>query len=159
MGLAGWVITAALALAVGCSVAAPAAAAHPSSSAARRAALDAEMGNDIAHNDRYDRYMSAQFTACLNKSQGVTSEMRACAYNEHGRLDRLLNQAYRQKMASLSPARSAALRASERTWLQRRREYCEGYFTRGGGTAELLAYDCCYLNTTIHRTLFVGRFK
>ena len=159
MDFVGLAAAAVLTLAVGGSVASSPRPAHPSSSPARRAALDVEMGNDLAHDERYDRYISAQFTACIVKSQGVTSEMRACAYDEHGRLDRLLNQAYRQKISSLPPSRKAALRTSERTWLQRREDYCLSFVTRGGGTAELLAYDSCFLNTTIHRTLFIGRFK
>lgn len=135
------------------------AASHHSPAAARRAALDAEMGNDLAHNELYDRYASAQYKDCLDKSEGVTVAMRDCSNAEYERLDRLLNEAYRQKMAGLPPARQTALRDLERTWLQRRRAYCEGYFTPGGGTEELLSFDSCYLNTTIHRTLFIRRFK
>lgn len=149
----------ALALMLGLSAASYGAASQRPSSAARRAALDAEMGNDMAHNLRYGRLSAPQFELCISKSEGVTSYMRDCAALERERLDRLLNHAYRQKMATLPPRRRAALQLSERSWLKRRKAYCDSFVTPNGGTAQLLAWDGCQLNTTIHRTLLIRRFR
>lgn len=157
MGLAFRFGPAALALLVSLSLASPGSAA--SSAAARRAALDGEMGNDLAHNELYGRRPAPQYELCAKRADGVTSEMRDCDGLEEERLDHLLNEAYRQKMAKLTAPRRAALRASERTWVKRRKTYCDSYVTRDGGTAQLLFMDSCYMNTTIHRTLFIQRFK
>jgi uncharacterized protein YecT (DUF1311 family) len=103
--------------------------------------------------------MSASFSRCIDRSNGVTVEMRNCAADELDRLDRILNDAYRQRMSKLSPPRRVALQFAERTWVKRRRAYCESFVTPNGGTAQLLDMDNCFLNTTVHRTLFIRRFR
>jgi uncharacterized protein YecT (DUF1311 family) len=117
------------------------------------------MGNDLAHIELYDKFVSPQYRACLDKTDGATFPMRECMKADYERVERLLNAAYRQKLASLPPARRAALRASERAWQRRREPYCARYLSRGGGTAELLSFDTCMFDTTIHRTHFIRRFR
>jgi uncharacterized protein YecT (DUF1311 family) len=159
MGCASRFTAPALALVVGFSLSSSGLASERSAASARRAALEVEMGNDLAHSERYARSSSAEFDKCIDRSQGVTSEMRDCSNVEEMRQDHLLNEAYRLKMARLSSPRRAALQASERTWVKRRKAFCDSYVTRDGGTAQLLFMDSCYMNTTIHRTLFIQRFK
>lgn len=87
--------------------------------------------------------LSAIFQTCLDKSGGVTFEMRECISAEHTRQDQQLNRNYQALMAELTPERKKQLQTAQRLWLQYRDANCHFYADPDGGTmADIAAADC-----------------
>lgn len=90
---------------------------------------------------------SPALDACISRSGGVTSDMRACLASEYGRLDANLNKTYKKIMGQL---RTNDLRTrlvhSQRVWIWRRDDQCrskvEASGMRGGTGADLIYDDC-----------------
>ena len=90
---------------------------------------------------------SPALDACISRSGGVTSDMRACLASEYGRLDTNLNKTYKKIMQQL---RTKDLRTrlvnSQRVWIWRRDDRCrskvEASGMRGGTAADLIYDDC-----------------
>jgi uncharacterized protein YecT (DUF1311 family) len=118
----------------------------------------AELGVDQAHMQAQDRYLSPAFKACAAATEGQTAAIRDCSAAEYERQDRLLNEAYRERMAALPAPRQAELRRAERDWLKRRERYCNSV-SNTGGTIDLIETDDCFLSSTIQRVLFVRSFR
>ena len=58
--------------------------------------------------------LTKQFSICMDKSGGVTSDMLDCIGAETKRQDARLNKAYKDVMASLTPARKKQLQEAQR---------------------------------------------
>jgi uncharacterized protein YecT (DUF1311 family) len=108
-----------------------------------------------------DAFQSGAFKRCMDRSGGVTSNMRDCSEVEGKRIDALLNQEYRGAMARLMPAKRIVLRNQQRQWLKTRDQEClRKAKPDEGGTIWLLIMDDCGLSEDIRRTLWlrtVGR--
>jgi uncharacterized protein YecT (DUF1311 family) len=98
-----------------------------------------------------DREFSKDFEACLDKAGGVTPAMIDCISAELKRQDALLNQNYRQLMASLSAGRKKALQEAQRAWIKFRDTNCDFYYDPGGGSAARIDANECLLNATADR--------
>ena len=94
---------------------------------------------------------SPEFDKCVDKSGGVTIAMRNCASAEEDRQDRDLNAFYKQAMARRDAAGRDELRTQERAWLKLRVQKCHKVLMETEGTAGLLAYDDCWLETNDKR--------
>lgn len=95
--------------------------------------------------------LSATFQTCLDKSGGVTFEMRECISAEYERQDLLLNRNYKALMADLTPERKKQLQTAQRLWIQYRDANCQFYADPDGGTAAGVAAADCVLQMTANR--------
>ena len=95
--------------------------------------------------------LSATFQTCLDKSGGVTFEMRECISAEYERQDQLLNRNYQALMADLTPERKKQLQTAQRLWLQYRDANCHFYADPDGGTLAGIAAADCVLQMTAGR--------
>ena len=95
--------------------------------------------------------LSATFQTCLDKSGGVTFEMRECISAEYARQDQLLNRHYKALMADLTPERKKQLQSAQRLWIQYRDANCQFYADPDGGTMAAIAAADCGLQMTADR--------
>lgn len=94
---------------------------------------------------------SPAYDKCMDKSGGVTIDMRNCADAEKVRQDRDLNAFYKQAMARRDAAGREQLRDQERAWLKRRRDEGDKILKEEEGTAALIDYDGNWLEITDKR--------
>ncbi len=104
---------------------------------------------------------SPALDACISRSGGVTSDMRACLASEYGRLDINLNKTYKKIMQQL---RTKDLRTrlvhSQRVWLWRRDDQCRSKVEASGmsgGTAADLIYDDCRNKLVRDRIIWLNK--
>jgi uncharacterized protein YecT (DUF1311 family) len=96
--------------------------------------------------------LSEAYSACMEKSEGVTSEMRDCTEQEARRLEARLTEAYRKALASIPASRRGLLREAQRAWIRYRDTTCSMMTQLGDrGTSALLADDSCHLLATAER--------
>ena len=89
--------------------------------------------------------------ACMDRSGGVTSEMRDCSSAEYERQDQALNAVYRDLMAQLPADLKTELRDAQRAWIGFREAECNYRSLAQGGTLGLLIRDSCWLDFTTER--------
>lgn len=94
---------------------------------------------------------SKAFSACIDKSGGVTSEMLECADIELKAQDQRLNTAYRELSSNLNAKRRGELQDVQRLWIRFRDANCAFYVDPEGGTAATLAGSSCVLQMTASR--------
>ncbi len=103
--------------------------------------------------------LSQQFSSCMDRSGGVTVEMLDCIGAETKRQDILLNQAYRDVMASLTPERKKQLQEAQRAWIRYRDANCDFYADPDGGTMATVSSNDCFMSTTASRAKELENFK
>ena len=94
---------------------------------------------------------SRQFSACMDTSGGVTSNMVDCYNEELTRQDARLNEAYKMTMSAFSAESKTRLRDAQRLWIKFRDADCEIYYTLSGGTMDMLNGADCVLSMTKKR--------
>ncbi|HEY1605893.1 MAG TPA: lysozyme inhibitor LprI family protein [Allosphingosinicella sp.] len=106
-----------------------------------------------------DRTLSAEYHRCAGPNDGM-SVAEQCIEPELDRQEGRLNEAYRLIMSRLPPARQAALRASDRTWIKARHAECDLiYRAMEGGTGDGLALDTCLAVRAIERTAWIEHYR
>ena len=98
-----------------------------------------------------DSELSQTYSACMDKSKGVTSEMLDCISAEFTRQDDRLNENYKRLMSKLSGKRKEGLLEAQRAWIKFRDTNCNFYYDPDGGSAAHLAGSDCKLNATADR--------
>jgi uncharacterized protein YecT (DUF1311 family) len=98
-----------------------------------------------------DSELSQTYSACMDKSKGVTSEMLDCISAEFTRQDDRLNENYKRLMSKLSGKRKEGLLEAQRAWIKFRDTNCNFYYDPDGGSAAHLAGSDCMLNATADR--------
>ena len=98
-----------------------------------------------------DKDMSKEYSTCIDKSNGVTSEMLDCISAEHERQDARLNENYKRLISKLSPKRKEQLLEAQRAWVKFRDANCRFYYDPEGGPAAHLAGTDCMLQATADR--------
>jgi uncharacterized protein YecT (DUF1311 family) len=88
------------------------------------------------------------FSACMEKSGGVTNSMVDCIGEETKSQDVRLNKAYKDVMASVSSERKKQLQNAQRLWLKYRKANCDFYYDPEGGTIARVNANNCFLSTT-----------
>ena len=78
--------------------------------------------------------LTKQYSVCMDKSDGVTSNMIDCIVAETNRQDVRLNKVYKAFMAELSAERKKQLQTAQRAWITYRDANCNFYFDPDGGT-------------------------
>ncbi|MDR3578871.1 MAG: lysozyme inhibitor LprI family protein [Oryzomonas sp.] len=61
--------------------------------------------------------IDAAYSACLDKSEGVTATMNDCSGDAIGKMDNRLNQLYKTLMGKLAKPKQELLKNSQRKWL------------------------------------------
>jgi uncharacterized protein YecT (DUF1311 family) len=92
-----------------------------------KARLSTAIGQRAASNAAADNEMSQEYLTCIDKSNGVTSEMLDCISAELMRQDARLNENYKRLMSKLSAKRKEGLREAQRAWVKFRDANC-GFF-------------------------------
>ena len=98
-----------------------------------------------------DSELPQTYSACMDKSKGVTSEMLDCISAEFTRQDARLNENYKRLMSKLSATRKEGLLEAQRAWIKFRDTNCNFYYDPDGGSAAHLAGSDCMLNATADR--------
>ena len=98
-----------------------------------------------------DSELSQTYSACMDKSKGVTGEMLDCISAEFTRQDDRLNENYKRLMSKLSGTRKEGLLEAQRAWIKFRDTNCNFHYDPDGGSAAHLAGSDCMLNATADR--------
>lgn len=96
------------------------------------------------------KYTTA-YTACVDKSGGVTVEMLNCGGAELDVQDKRLNESYRALMAALPGKDKPALKTSQRDWLKSRKSTCDFHSKVADGSMTSLIVQSCYLDAVARR--------
>ncbi|MDD2609274.1 MAG: lysozyme inhibitor LprI family protein [Giesbergeria sp.] len=106
-----------------------------------------------------DSNLSKKFSACMDKSGGVTIEMMDCTDAELKRQDARLNKAYKTLMASdQTPERKKQLQATQRVWIKFRDLNCDFYHDPDGGTSAAVNASDCTMRMTAERAKELENF-
>lgn len=103
--------------------------------------------------------LTKQFSACMDKSDGVTVDMINCIGAETKRQDARLNKAYKEVMAQLSPPRKKLLQDVQRSWIKYRDANCNFYADPDGGTKATVSANDCLMSATAVRAKELEGFK
>ena len=107
----------------------------------------------------HDVKQSPQHAACMGKSGGVTVEMLDCIGAETKVQDTRLNQAYKELMATLAPARKKQLQEAQRAWIKFRDANCGFYADPDGGTMATVSASDCFMSMTTDRAKELQNLK
>lgn len=93
---------------------------------------------------------TAQYSACMDKSDGTTFSIMDCISEELAIQDTRLNTAYKKLRAELSDERKTQLRDVQRIWIRYRDANCDFYYDPNGGSlAKISAYHCTLEETAL----------
>lgn len=95
--------------------------------------------------------LTKQYSVCMDKSDGVTSNMIDCIVDETNRQDVRLNKVYKAFMAELSAERRKQLQTAQRAWITYRDANCNFYFDPDGGTIARVNSNSCFMSETATR--------
>jgi uncharacterized protein YecT (DUF1311 family) len=95
--------------------------------------------------------LTKQFSNCMDKSNGVTSNMIDCFVAESKRQDIRLNKAYKELMNQLSSQRKKQLEIAQDAWITYRDENCDFYYDPEGGTIARVSANDCFVSATAVR--------
>lgn len=96
--------------------------------------------------------LSKKYDACMDKSDGVTTNMIDCIGAEFDRQDVRLNKAYKTLMAAdQPPERKKQLQATQRAWIKFRDLNCDFYHDPYGGTIARVNANSCMMRMTADR--------
>ncbi|MDD2865416.1 MAG: lysozyme inhibitor LprI family protein [Methylococcales bacterium] len=98
-----------------------------------------------------DKDLRKQYTDCLDKSNGVTSEMLDCIGIETKYQDERLNKAYKALIPLLSEARKKELQEAQRLWIKYRDANSRFYADPDGGTIATITSNDTFLTMTAER--------
>jgi uncharacterized protein YecT (DUF1311 family) len=106
-----------------------------------------------------DKLLSAAYSDCMDKSEGITVNIRDCQGTEYQAQDARLNSAYRAVMAGLPPDRQAALRDEERSWVKTKKQTCDhAGDDDAGGTLQDVSISDCYMRETAKRANYIQAY-
>lgn len=95
--------------------------------------------------------LSKQFSACMDKSGGVTMDMIECIGVETQRQDARLNKAYKALMGGLKAERKKELQEAQRAWIKFRDTNCGFYYDPDGGSLARVQANNCMMTMTANR--------
>ena len=95
--------------------------------------------------------LTKQFSVCMDKSNGVTSNMIDCLEAESKRQSGRLNRAYKELMDQLPEQRKKQLQLAQDAWVTYRDENCEFYYDPEGGTIAAVNANDCFMSATAVR--------
>jgi len=95
--------------------------------------------------------LTKQFSGCMDKSNGVTSNMIDCLVAESNRQGARVNKAYKELMDQVSPQRKKQLEIAQGAWITYRDENCDFYYDPEGGTIATVNANDCFMSATAAR--------
>jgi uncharacterized protein YecT (DUF1311 family) len=95
--------------------------------------------------------LTKQFSNCMDKSNGVTSNMIDCLNAESKRQDARLNKAYKELMDQIPAQRQKHLQIAHGAWVTYRDKNCEFYYDPEGGTIATVNANDCFMSATAAR--------
>lgn len=95
--------------------------------------------------------LTKQFSVCMDKSNGVTSNMIDCLVAESNRQGARVNKAYKELMNQVSPQRKKQLEIAQGAWITYRDENCKFYYDPEGGTIATVNANDCFMSATAAR--------
>ncbi|MDL2226795.1 lysozyme inhibitor LprI family protein [Deltaproteobacteria bacterium OttesenSCG-928-M10] len=99
--------------------------------------------------------LSDEFSICVDRANGVTSENLGCISEENVKHDARLNQAYNGLMSVLSERRKKELREAQRAWIKYRETTTDYLRNPDGGTLDLVIATNWFLHCTVERADFL----
>ena len=96
-----------------------------------------------------------QFGSCMDRADGITSEMLTCIGQAQDRADARLASTLGKTKSSISPARRVSLNEAQEKWLAYRQLHCDFLADPEGGTAASLISANCWLSLTEERVAFL----
>ncbi|MDD5227235.1 MAG: lysozyme inhibitor LprI family protein [Methylococcales bacterium] len=106
-----------------------------------------------------DDDLTKQFSSCLDKANGVTSEMLDCIGTETKYQDERLNKAYKELLPLLSAERKKELQETQRLWIKYRDANSHFYADPDGGTMATITSNDTFLTTTASRAKELEELK
>ena len=107
----------------------------------------------IQNASAQDSLLSAEYAQCMEKSGGVTVEMKDCLTAEDERIEALLNATYKKTMQAMDEKQKTLLRDSQRAWLKYREGSCDTMMSVLGGTSAGLITTGWRLEMTARRVV------
>ena len=95
--------------------------------------------------------LTKQFSNCMDKSNGVTSNMIDCMEAESKRQSGRMNRAYKELTDQVSAQRKKQLQLAQDAWVAYRDENCEFYYDPDGGTIAAVNANDCFMSATAAR--------
>jgi len=95
--------------------------------------------------------ISAEHAKCVEKSEGVTSDMLECDSVEFKKQDKRLNDNYKVAMRTAPTEGKVALKDAQRKWIEYRDTTCNLFGKMNGGTLATLIDSSCLLRETAKR--------
>ena len=95
--------------------------------------------------------LTKQFSNCMDKSNGVTSNMIDCMEAESKRQSGRMNRAYKELTDQVSAQRKKQLQLAQDAWVAYRDENCEFYYDPDGGTIAAVNANDCVMSATATR--------
>ncbi|MBV6273383.1 DUF1311 domain-containing protein [Alcaligenaceae bacterium CGII-47] len=95
--------------------------------------------------------LNKQYSACMDRSGGVTEDMIDCMTAEHQRQDGRLNKAYKALMDDLDAERKNQLKTAQRAWIKFRDANCDFYYDPDGGSMARVSANDCMISMTANR--------
>ena len=95
--------------------------------------------------------LTKQFSNCMDKSNGVTSNMIDCMEAESKRQSGRMNRAYKELTDQVSAQRKKQLQLAQDAWVAYRDENCEFYYDPDGGTIAAVNANDCFMSATATR--------
>ncbi|MFT2188332.1 MULTISPECIES: lysozyme inhibitor LprI family protein [Pseudomonas] len=102
------------------------------------------------HASAQENY-SAEYAMCVDKSEGITSNLSDCSNEELTKQNERLNKYYKVAMANLAADKKTQLRDVQRVWIKYRDSNCGMYYTLSGGSMDVLNGVGCELSMTQER--------
>ena len=96
-----------------------------------------------------------QFSSCMDRAGGITSEMLSCIGEAQERADARLSNTLSRAIGSISPVRRASLNRTQEAWLAYRQTHCDFLADPEGGTSASLISADCWLSLTEERVAFL----
>ena len=96
-----------------------------------------------------------QFGPCMDRTDGITSEMLDCIGEAQDRADARLVTTLSKAVSSISPVRRFSLHEAQKAWLAYRQAHCNFLADPEGGTSASLISADCWLSLTEERVAFL----
>jgi uncharacterized protein YecT (DUF1311 family) len=96
-----------------------------------------------------------QFDSCMDRADGITSEMLSCIGEAQDRADARLSTTLSKASSSISPARRVPLHEAQEAWLAYRQTHCDFLADPEGGTSASMISADCWLSLTEERVAFL----
>jgi uncharacterized protein YecT (DUF1311 family) len=123
------------------------------------AAVEACVKEARGKNRHPETCIGAVADSCLAEAAAQTTAGAAACYNrEHLVWEEMLSSGYERLRKSLQGTQAAKLQASQKVWLEARKQSCEFYWEFLRGTMASPHAESCYMRETASRALYLQFF-